>query len=103
MAVYPKGYSKDDFIKFLQKINVSDKVIEKFNELPEKIKHKKSEYKININSTWYSTGNTHYTFELNYYSEENIEYLFTPKVFNNIERSINYLHCELINAKFVKK
>jgi hypothetical protein len=103
MGVYPKGYSKDDFITFLQKNNVSDKVIEKFNELPETITHKNSKYKLNISSTWYSGGQTHYSFELNYYSENLIEYRFTPKVFNDIERSINYLLCELINNGYIAK
>jgi len=103
MGVYPRSYNKEQFIAYLKKNNVSKKIIEKFNELPEKLIHKGSTYKLNVYLTWYSSGNTHYTFELNYYSEELIEYLFNPKVFNDVERSINYLLCELINAKFVKK
>jgi hypothetical protein len=103
MGVYPKDYNKDSFLAFLRKNNVSDKIIDRFNELPEIIKHKGHEYKLNIVSTWYSIGNTHYNFELNYYSEEIIEYLFSSKVFTDVERSINYLLCELINAKFVEK
>ena len=97
------GYSKDDFIKFLHKNNVSDKVVEKFKELPETVTHNKSTYKININSTWYNVGQTHYGFELNYYCEEHIEYLFSLKVFNDIEKSINYLLCELMNNGYIAK
>jgi hypothetical protein len=103
MGVYPKDYNRDSFLAFLHKNNVSDKIISKFNELPEIIKYKGHEYKLNIVSTWYSIGNTHYNFELNYYSEEIIEYLFSSKVFTDVEKSINYLLCELINAKFVEK
>jgi hypothetical protein len=103
MGVYPKTYNKNDFITFLQKNNVPDKVIEKFKELPEIIKHKNSEYKLSISTTWYSTGRTHYGFELNYYCENLIEYSFNPKVFNDIERSINYLLCELVKNKYIAK
>jgi hypothetical protein len=103
MGVYPKEYSKNEFIAFLHKNNVSDKVIEKFNELPETIIYKNSEYKLNINSTWYSGGQTHYSFEFNYYSENLVEYRFSPKVFNDIEKSINYLLCELINNGYIVK
>ena len=103
MGVYPKEYGKNDFIMFLHKNNVSNKVIEKFNELPETITYKNSEYKLNINSTWYSAGQTHYNFEFNYYSVNLVEYRFSPKVFNDIEKSINYLLCELINNKYISK
>lgn len=103
MGVYPKDYNKDSFIDFLNRNNVSDKIVEKFKELPEKLVHKGHEYKLNIQSTWYSGEKTHYNFELNYYSEELVEFLFSYKVFTDIEKSINYLLCELINAKFTKK
>ena len=103
MGVYPKIYSKSDFIAFLHRNNVSDKVIEKFKELPETITRKNEIFKLNINSTWYSSGQTHYGFELNYYSENLVEYLFSPKVFNDVERSINYLLCELINNGYIAK
>ena len=101
MGVQPKIYDKNDFITFLRRNNVSDKVIEKFIELPETITRKNSVFKLNINSTWYSSGQTHYGFELNYYSENLVEYLFSPKVFNDVERSINYLLCELINNGYI--
>lgn len=103
MGVYPKSYNKDTFIEFLQKNNVSDTIVDKFKELPETLTRKGHEYKLNIVSTWYSIGNTFYNFELNYYSEELVEFLFSYKIFTDVEKSINYLLCELINAKYLDK
>jgi len=101
MGVYPKDYNKESFIEFLQKNNVSDKVVDKFKELPELIVHNGHEYKLNILSTWYSVGNTFYNFELNYYSQDLVEFLFNYKIFTDVEKSVNYLLCELINAKYI--
>jgi hypothetical protein len=101
--VYPKDYNKETFIGFLQKNNVSDKIIEKFKELPETILLRNSEYKLIVSTTWYSVGNTYYNFELNYYSEELAEYLFSLKVFTDIDKSINFILSELIKSKFVIK
>lgn len=101
MKLYPQEYIKKDFLKFLQKNNVNDNIINKFVELPETVVYKDVEYKLYINSTWYNIGNTHYNFELNYYSEELVEYLFNLKVFEDIELSINNLLCELINNKHI--
>ena len=64
---------------------------------------KNKEFKLYVASTWYSTDTTYYNFELNYYSEELVEYLFTYKIFTDIEKSINFLLCELINNKYIVK
>lgn len=98
-----KQYNKEEFVKYLQKYNVKDKFINKFIELPETIQRSGNTFKLEINVTWYNVDKTHYTFELNYYSEELIEYLFSSKVFNDVELSINNLLCELINSKYIKK
>jgi len=103
MGVFPKGYEKDEFIKFLQNINVSNSTIEKFKKIPEYLTYKNSEYKLNIISTWYGIDNTYYTFELNYYSEKLVEFLFTYKIFTDVDKSINYLLCELIKDKYITK
>lgn len=103
MGVYPKIYDKNEFIAFLRKNNVQNKIIERFIELPESLTHKGSEYKLNIHTTWYSAGRTHYNFELNYYSENLIEYRFNSKVFNDVEKSVNYLFCELMNNNYIVK
>lgn len=103
MVLYPKKYSKEKFLIFLEKNNVSSAIINKFEELPKVIINNNNEFGLYIDTTWYSCGNTHHNFELNYYSEELIEYLFNSKVFNDVEVSINYLLCELINNGFIIK
>ncbi len=102
MGVYPSKYKKKEFIKFLEKYNVSDNIITKFAELPETIKRNGNEFKLDINVIWYSVGNTFYNFEINYYSEELIEYFFSSKVFGDVEESINYLLCELMTNKLIE-
>lgn len=102
MGVYPKKYCKEEFLDFLEKNNVSDTIIAKFVELPETVERSGNTFKLDINSTWYSIGDTFYNFELNYYSKELVEYLFNSKVFGDIEVSINYLMCELINKNLIK-
>ena len=102
MGVYPSQYSRENFINnFLRKNNVSEGIIGKFVDLPEKIIIDEVEYKLFINVIFCSVGDTSYTFELNYYSEELVEFLFNSKVFNDIEVSINYLLCELINNGYI--
>jgi hypothetical protein len=101
MGIYPKKYNKEEFLIFLKENNVSDLIINKFVELPETVERSGCIFKLDINSTWYSSGKT-YKFELNYYSEELVEYLFSSKVFNDVEISINFLLCELINNHYIK-
>jgi hypothetical protein len=103
MGVYPSKYNKEEFREFLEKNNVKDSIIDKFNSLPEKIKHNDCEYDLNIAVTWFSIGNTFYNFELNYYSKEKIEFLFSYKIFNDVEVSINNLLCELYRINVVEK
>lgn len=97
MRVYPKKYSKEEFLIFLEKNNVNDEIISKFEKLPEFIEKNGNKYELYINSIWYNIDNTYYKFELNYYSDDIVEYLFSLKVFTDIELSINYLLSELIN------
>jgi hypothetical protein len=103
MAVTPLSYNKETFIEFLRKNNVSSNIIDKFKLLPEKLYRRNKEYQLHIESIWYSTGNTHYNFELNYYSDDLVEYLFTYKIFTEPEKSINYLLSELINNSYIVK
>jgi hypothetical protein len=103
MGIFPTAYSKEGFIEFLQKNHVNETIIEKFKFLPENVKKNKHLYAINILCTWYNTGDTHYNFELNYYSEDQIEYLFPFKVFTNVETSIDNLTCDLVAGKYIKK
>ena len=101
MSIYPKQYNREDFLNFLRKYSVPNNIISKFVDLPEAVLRNEEKFDLFINVTFYSAGNTHYNFELNYYSEELIEFLFNSKVFNDIEVSINYLLCELINNGYV--
>jgi len=102
MGIYPKKYSKEEFLKYLKKNKVSTEIINKFTELPENVVRTGTTFKLDVNTTWYNEDDTHYNFELNYYSEDVVEYLFNLKVFTNIEISINYLLCELINNGYMK-
>jgi hypothetical protein len=103
MGIYPKQYDREDFLNFLHKYNVSNEIIGKFVDLPEAVLCGDDKFDLFVNVTFYSDGNTHYNFELNYYSEEHIEFLFNSKVFTNIEISINYLLCELITNGYFGK
>jgi hypothetical protein len=103
MGVYPTGYNKEKFIEFLQKNHVNEDIIEKFNDFPVSVTKNNYIYRLNIICTWYSIGNTFYNFEFNYYSEELNEFLFSYKVFTDVEESINNLLCDLIAGKYVTK
>lgn len=104
MGVYPSQYNREEFIKkFLKKNNVSDTIITKFVELPEKIIIDNHEYDLYVNVTFFSAADTFYDFEINYYSEELVEFLFNSKVFHNVEVSINYVICELIDKEIISK
>lgn len=102
MGVYPKKFDKKEFLVFLEKNNVKDSIISKFLELPELIVCSGNTFKLDINTAWYNDEETYYNFELNYYSEDLVEYLFNSKVFRDVELSINYLICELVNKNLIK-
>lgn len=95
MCVYPKTYNKEDFIGFLEKNNVGNNIIAKFAQLPDTVVRSGDKFTLDVNSTWYNVGDTHYSFEMNYYSKDLIEFLFSSKVFSDIEVCINNLICEL--------
>lgn len=99
MGYYPTLYNKKRFKKFLIKNNVNDGILKKFAELPITVTVDNIVYDLYIYSVWYSFGNTYYTFELNYYSDANIEFLFHSKQYNDVESSINNLLCELATIK----
>ena len=103
MKIYPSKYSKKGFLEFLKHNNVNTEIINKFNELPETVERNNNVFTLDINSIWYNKGETYYEFELNYYSEELVEYLFSTKVFNDVEVSVNYLNSQLNANKVIKK
>lgn len=102
-TISSKTFDKEGFITFLNKININENTINKFKELPEKVERSGSTFELYINSIWYDKEDTYYTFEINYYSHELIEYLFGSKVFTDINICINNLLCELMNANIIKK
>lgn len=95
MTAFPKQYTKEEFLFFLKKNKVSDDIINKFVQLPETIKRNGNVFNLQINSIWHSNEKTYYEFEINYYSDSLIEYLFSSKVFRDVEHSINNLLCEI--------
>ena len=94
-------YTKEEFVKFLEKNNVNTGVIKKFTELPECFVRNGDKYTLYINSVWYNTGDTFYKFEINYYCIDKIEFLFSSKVFRNVETSINNMIYELENINIM--
>lgn len=100
--IYPKRFDKSEFLAYLKKNKVAEKTINDFEELPESIIRSGDTFKLDVTLTWYPDAETHYEFEINYYSEDTIEYLFNSKVFGNVEYSINYLLCELINNNYIR-
>lgn len=103
IKIFPEEFSKEGFLEFLSKNSVNDKIITKFVKLPEKVIRSGDVFDLYINSTRYDTNDPHYEYELNYYSNENIEYLFSLKVFRDVEVSINNLTCELLNGNYIQK
>ncbi len=101
MNIFPQIYSKEEFLELLITNNINDIIIHKFNKLPEFIEINKSTYFIYINVTQYGVKNPTYNYEINYYSNDLIEFLFNSKVFNSVELSINNLLCDLINIKLI--
>lgn len=103
MTTYPNLYNKKDFIKFLKKININNKTIERFNKFPNFIIKNEDKFELNTILTYNSCEKTFYTFELNYYSKDLIEFLFNYKIFNDFDESINYLIIELVKHNYAKK
>jgi len=102
MSIQPQSYTKESFLEYLLINNVPNNIIENFKALPEVLNNRNSEFKLLISSTLFTGSDmSHTTFELNYYSEDLIEFLFSYKIFDHVERSINYLLCELTNKNFL--
>lgn len=92
MTAYPNNHNRNSFIRFLEKNGVNIDIINKFKDLPEKIEKNDIVYSLNINVTWHDDDKTHYIFELNYYSEDKLEFLFPYKIFTDPEVSIDFLN-----------
>ena len=101
MSIHPEIYDKEGFINFLEKHDAGDVIITKFAKLPNTVVRSGDEFTLDVDATWYNVADTHYRFEMNYYSKDLIEYLFSSKVFTDIEISINNLICELRIAHYI--
>ena len=97
----PKNYDRNGFIDFLRVNNVNTEIIERFINLPESIEYKDATYVLSVTATYHNSGSSHYTFELNYYAEEILEYLLSYKIFQDIEQSIIRIECELKERNFI--
>ena len=103
MTTQPMNYNREGFIGFLKKSNESSDIIERFMNLPEKIIYKEHEYELNIRLTFYSGEGSYYSFELNYYADDILEFLLSYKVFQNIEQSIDRAECELLQRGYISE
>jgi hypothetical protein len=101
MNIFPKIYTKTNFIEQLISNGINDNIIIKLNKLPEYVKSNNSIYSIYINVIQYGIENSTFNYEFNYYSNDLIEFLFNSKVFSDIELSVNNLLCDLMNAKLI--
>lgn len=99
--ICPKQYNINEFIEYLKKIKINNKIITICSILPEKVIKNDIEYTIYINKIWYNKENTYYHFEMNYYSIDVNEFLFSPKVFYDVETSIIVLYTNLVNINLI--
>jgi len=90
--------TKIELIEFLNSINIDENIINKINEFPDFLNIDNDNYDLYINITPIDTKSNQFNYELNYYSYNNSEFLFTPKVFSNIEISIYTLFYYLNNV-----
>ena len=97
MIYCPTTYNKSEFLNFLK--NEYNDVIDNFSLLPEQLMRNSDVFKLNVNTIFYGIGDERNVFEMNYYSDEIVEFLFNLKTFNNPKRSIDYLIYEIAKKK----
>jgi len=97
-----KIYTKNEFYLFLLDNRININIINKFQKLPEIIKVFGVKYSLYINVILLKKNNNQYSLELNYYSEDNIEFLFNYKIHDDIENAIDNLLYELKNINMLK-
>jgi hypothetical protein len=97
----PTKHTKEGFIRFLKENGITNGVLERIEVLPDII-HLDSDYKLNIVTTLQNKGTSYYEFELNYYSEEFMEFLLPYTIKDNVEVSVNILECELLKRDLIE-
>lgn len=102
MATHSNEYTKNQFIKFLNENNINTTVIEKVKLFPETINKNNDDFDLYIKVIWNDNKETYYEFEFNYYNIEKIEFLFTIRIYRNIDISVNNLLTELRDIKAIE-
>lgn len=102
MGVKQTKYKKGEFVEFMEKLGVGGEIVSDFKKVPEVIKKNDYNFNLVITCSWYDIGKTYYEFEINYYSPKLMEYLFSLKIYNDIEISVNHLIHELRKIKKLK-
>lgn len=97
----PMKFNKQGFIRYLMDNGVVNGMLTRIENIPDIIHVDNYDYVFNSIATWRKKGHTYHEFELNYYSEENMEFLLTYKIFNDVEVSLNFLECELLRRGFL--
>lgn len=90
--------TKNELKEFLSSINIEENIINKIDEFPDFLNVDCDDYDLFINISPINIIDNQYNYELNYYSYNNSEFLFTPKVFSDIEISIYTLFYYLNNV-----
>lgn len=89
--------TKNELKEFLSSINIEENIINKIDEFPDFLNVDCDDYDLFINISPINIIDNQYNYELNYYSYNNSEFLFAPKVFSDIEISIYTLFYYLNN------
>lgn len=97
MNKLPTNYTKEEFIEFLKENGIHNGELKRIDDLPETLEVNQKKYILNIIASWREENDTEYEFELNYYSPDNMEFLFNYKIFNNIHSSLNFIEREIEN------
>ena len=97
MNILPQTLDKEEFIAYLKKNVVSEKIIKRVMNLPEKIIVNDVKYYLYTTTTQYNVGTTRHEFELNYYSDEMVRFLLSIESYPDIEISLNHIECDLKN------
>jgi len=87
MENYPVKYIKENFINLLKKKDLEDSIIERYYHLPEFISFDNVTYKLNIIVTDNEDEKLQ-IFEINYYSDEGMSFLFDYKASSDITQIV---------------
>ena len=84
MSTQPKKYTKEEFVEFLKKNLISDELISEIEKIPLTYE---DNYNLNIVVSNIDNGSS-YTYELNYYDNNNLKYAFKHSIEVNCETAL---------------